>query len=80
MYTPRLKQKFQEDIKKNMMSNFNYKSSMQLPRLKKICLNQGVGAAVADKKLIDAAIEEMTAIAGQKPLLRILKRISQTLN
>lgn len=66
MYTPRLKTKYREEIKENLMSNFKYKSSMQIPHLKKICLNQGVGAAVADKKLIDAAVDEMTAIAGQK--------------
>ncbi|MBK8846750.1 MAG: 50S ribosomal protein L5 [Bacteroidetes bacterium] len=48
------------------MKKFNYKSSMQVPRLVKICLNQGVGDAVGDKKLMDAALNEMTIIAGQK--------------
>ena len=66
MEAPRLKTKYNEDIKKNLMSSFNYKSSMEIPRLKKICINQGVGNAVADKKLIDSAVTEMTAIAGQK--------------
>lgn len=66
MYIPRLKQKYQEEIKNNLMKSFNYKSSMQIPRLEKICLNQGVGAAVADKKLIESAVTEMTDIAGQK--------------
>lgn len=74
MYTPRLKTKYQEDIKKNMMSSFNYKSSMQLPKLEKICINQGVGAAVSDKKLIDAAVEEMTSIAGQKAVATYSKK------
>lgn len=66
MYTPRLKNKYNEEIKENLMKSFKYKSTMQIPELKKIVLNQGVGAAVADKKLIDNAVEEMTSIAGQK--------------
>lgn len=74
MYTPRLKKKYNEEIKENLMSNFNYKSSMQIPHLKKICLNQGVGAAVADKKLIDSAVEEMTSIAGQKAVATYSKK------
>src|SRR5690606_32792099 len=45
---------------------FGYKSIMEIPRLEKICLNQGVGGAVADKKLIDSAVQEMTTVAGQK--------------
>ena len=68
MYTPRLKEKYQDEIKGNLMGNFKYKSTMQIPRLKKICLNQGVGGAVADKKLIENAVEELTAIAGQKAI------------
>lgn len=48
------------------MKDFGYKSSMEIPRLEKICLNQGVGQAVADKKLIDSAVQEMSIIAGQK--------------
>tara|TARA_B100000508_G_scaffold140287_1_gene140819 strand:- start:1356 stop:1916 length:561 start_codon:yes stop_codon:yes gene_type:complete len=74
MYTPRLKTKYQEDITKNMMSTFNYKSSMQIPKLKKICVNQGVGDAVADKKLIENAINEMTAITGQKAVATYSKK------
>lgn len=66
MYTPRLKEKYKGEIKESLMSTFKYKSSMQIPRLTKICINQGVGGAVADKKLIESAVEEMTAIAGQK--------------
>ena len=71
---PRLKTKYNEDIKKNMMSTFNYKSLMQIPKLQKICINQGVGKAVADKKLIDAAIVEMTSIAGQKAVATYSKK------
>lgn len=66
MEQPRLKTKYNADIKKNLMSSFNYKSSMQIPRLQKICINQGVGNAVADKKLIESAVTEMSDIAGQK--------------
>lgn len=74
METPRLKTKYQEEIKENLMTNFNYKSSMQIPKLQKICINQGVGAAVADKKLIDNAITEMTSIAGQKAIATYSKK------
>jgi|SRR5690554_2772839 len=66
MDTPRLKTKYNEEIKGNLMKTFNYKSSMEIPRLVKISLNQGVGGAVADKKLIESAIDEMTTISGQK--------------
>ena len=65
-YTPRLKEKYNSTIVPNLQKEFGYKSVMQVPRLVKICLNQGIGAAVADKKLVDAGVEEMTAIIGQK--------------
>lgn len=74
MEKPRLKIMYQDDIKKNLMSSFNYKSSMQIPRLQKICINQGVGKAVADKKLIDSAVNEITAIVGQKAVPTYSKR------
>ena len=65
-YTPRLKEKYNSTIVPNLQKEFGYKSVMQVPRLVKICLNQGIGAAVTDKKLVDAGVEEMTAITGQK--------------
>jgi len=65
-YTPRLKDKYKSQVISTMKEKFGYKSSMQVPKLMKICLNQGVGAAVSDKKLIDNAVEEMTTITGQK--------------
>ena len=65
-YTPRLKEKFTKDIVPALMKEFDYKNSMQAPRLVKICLNQGVGDAITDKKIIDNAVEEMTLVAGQK--------------
>lgn len=65
-YTPRLKQKYQEEIMPALMKEFNYKNMMQVPKLKKISVNQGLGDAIADKKLIDTGIEEMTLITGQR--------------
>jgi large subunit ribosomal protein L5 len=65
-YTPRLKDKYRNEVVPALQKEFNYKSSMQVPRITKICLNQGVGAAVSDKKLLEGALNEMTIIAGQK--------------
>ena len=66
MATPRLKEKYQTEIIPSLKEKFQYKSVMQVPKMEKICINKGVGAAVADKKLVDVAIEEITIIAGQK--------------
>ncbi len=65
-YTPRLKEKYKTEIVKNLRERFGYKSSMQVPQLTKICLNQGVGDAVTDKKMIESAINEMSTLTGQK--------------
>src|SRR6267154_381238 len=65
-YVPRLKTKYKEEVVPALQKKFNYKSSMQVPRLLKICINQGVGDAVSDKKLIEAALAEVTSVAGQK--------------
>jgi len=65
-YTARLKNKYNEEVVPALMEEFKYKSSMQVPRLVKISLNQGIGSAIADKKQIDNGMEEMTMIAGQK--------------
>ncbi len=67
-YIPRLQKKYREEIIPALMKQFNYKSVMQVPRLVKISLNQGLGDAIADKKLIDVGIEEMTLIAGQRAI------------
>lgn len=67
-YVPRLKDKYKQEVVPALSKKFNYKSPMQVPRLLKICVNQGVGDAVSDKKLIDSAIHEMTQIVGQKPV------------
>ena len=66
-YVPTLKTKYKEEILPALMKEYGYKTVMQAPRLLKITLNQGLGkAAIADKKVIDKGIEEMTAITGQK--------------
>ncbi|MBS1614119.1 MAG: 50S ribosomal protein L5 [Bacteroidetes bacterium] len=65
-YTPRLKERYKSEIVSALKEKFNYTSVMQVPRLTKICLNQGVNGATSDKKLVDTAVVEMTAIAGQK--------------
>lgn len=65
-YTPNLKKKFDDDIIPSLIKKMEYKSVMEVPRLKKIVLNQGVGKAIADKKLIDIATEELTLVSGQK--------------
>lgn len=65
-YTPNLKTKYSDEIVPALMKEFGYKSIMQVPRLEKIVINQGVGSAVADKKLIEISVNELTAITGQK--------------
>ena len=65
-YVPRLKTKYQKDVVPVLMQQFNYSSIMQVPRLTKICINQGVGGATGDKKLVDNAANELTTIVGQK--------------
>jgi large subunit ribosomal protein L5 len=65
-YTPRLAKRYNEEIVPALMKKFNYTSVMQVPRLEKVCLNQGVNGATSDKKLVDNAVQEMTIIAGQK--------------
>ncbi len=65
-YVPRLKEKYTKEVVPALSKKFNYKSSMQVPRFLKICINQGVGDAVSDKKLIESAINEMTMVTGQR--------------
>ncbi len=68
-YTPSMKTKYREEIVPALMKEFGYKSIMQVPKLQKIVLNQGVGQAVADKKLIENALAELSLIAGQKAVM-----------
>lgn len=65
-YVPRLKSKYNEEIRTALKEKFQYKSVMQVPKLVKISLNQGVGGATTDKKLIETAVSEMTTITGQQ--------------
>ncbi len=73
-YTPRLKQEFNDRIVAALKEEFSYSNVMQVPVLEKIVLSRGVGAAVADKKLIDHAVDELTTITGQKAVATISKK------
>jgi len=73
-YIPTLKSKYIKEIVPALKDDFKYKSVMQVPRLEKIVINQGVGNAIADKKLIDIAITELTAITGQKAVPTLSKK------
>ena len=66
MYTPRLKTKYTEEIVAKLQEQYSYKSVMQVPVLEKICINQGLGAAVSDKKMVENACQEISSITGQK--------------
>ena len=74
MNTASLKQDYRERIVPILMKEFNYTTVMQCPKLEKIVLNQGLGIAVADKKIIDVALQEMTAITGQKAVATVSKK------
>ncbi|GGW23780.1 50S ribosomal protein L5 [Arenibacter certesii] len=73
-YVPRLKQEYKERVVKALQEEFGYKNVMQVPKLEKIVVSRGVGAAVADKKLIDYAVDELTLITGQKAITTISKK------
>ena len=65
----RLEQHYRDQVTKDLQAQFSYKSAMEIPRITKITLNMGVGEAVGDKKVMDRAVGDMTAIAGQKPIV-----------
>jgi large subunit ribosomal protein L5 len=73
-YTPRLEDKYKNEVVPTLMKKFAYKTVMQAPRLEKICLNRGVNGAVTDKKLVDIAVEELSNITGQKAVATISKK------
>jgi large subunit ribosomal protein L5 len=73
-YTPRLADKYRNEVVPALMKKFGYKSVMQAPRLEKICLNRGVNGAVTDKKLVDVAVDELTTISGQKAVPTFSKK------
>jgi large subunit ribosomal protein L5 len=74
MKNPRLKDEYNEKIIANLKKEYSYKNVMQVPKLKKIVLSKGVGAAVADKKLIEYALDELSMITGQKAIATISKK------
>ena len=73
-YVPRLKEEYSARIVKALKEEFSYKNVMQVPKLTKIVVSRGVGAAVADKKLIDHAVDELTMITGQKAVSTVSKK------
>ncbi len=74
MAIPRLKKQYNEEIAPALVEKFGFKSSMQVPKLLKININRGIGDAVADKKLVDTGVEELTMISGQKAVATIAKK------
>ncbi len=73
-YKPTLRVKYEEEVVPALTKEFSYKTPMQVPKLEKIVLNQGVGKAIADKKLIDIAATELTNISGQKVIKTLSKK------
>lgn len=73
-YTPRFQTKYKDEVVPALQEQFQYKNPMEVPKLVKICINQGVGAATQDKKLVDVAAEEITLIAGQKSVVTKAKK------
>ncbi|HLR02536.1 MAG TPA: 50S ribosomal protein L5 [Virgibacillus sp.] len=69
-----LKQKYNDDVTPSLVKKFNYKSVMEAPRIEKIVLNMGVGDAVQNSKALDNAVEELTLISGQKPMITRAKK------
>jgi len=74
IYVPNLRKKYKEEIVPALTKEFGYRTIMQVPKLEKIILNQGVGQAVADKKIVDIAQEELTTITGQKAIQTVSKK------
>lgn len=70
----RLKERYENEISKSLMTKFNYNSVMQVPAMEKIVINIGVGDAVSNSKLLDEAVEELTIITGQKPVVTTAKK------
>jgi len=73
-YTPRLKERYDNEISKALKDKFAFKSKMRIPRLEKIVLSQGIGAATSDKKIIESAVNDMSIITGQKAVTTMSKK------
>jgi large subunit ribosomal protein L5 len=71
---PRMQQRYREEIRARLRTEFSYKNEMQIPKLEKIVINMGVGEATGDQKKLDAAVAELTAIAGQRPVKTVAKK------
>jgi len=74
MHKPRLKEKYLKEVVPALMEKFKYTSVMQVPKVEKVVVNRGIGAASADKKLVDAGVDELTLITGQKAVATIAKK------
>jgi large subunit ribosomal protein L5 len=79
-YIPRLKEEYKNRVISALKEEYGYTNVMQVPKLKKIVLSRGVGAAVSDKKLIDYAVDELTKITGQKRYLQFQRKMLHLLN
>ncbi len=73
-YEPRLRNKYKSEIVPQLMKDFSFKNVMQVPKLERIVINMGLGEAVQNAKLIESAVEELTAITGQKPIVTRAKK------
>jgi len=73
-YQPRLKTKYRQEIAGNLKKEFKYSSAMQVPRLVKISINQGLGSAVGDKKIVENAVNELSSITGQKAVATVSRK------
>jgi large subunit ribosomal protein L5 len=73
-YTPRLREKYKAEVIPALTEKFGFKSNMRVPKIEKIVIAQGIGEAVADKKLVDSAVDDLTLIAGQRAVATISKK------
>ncbi len=71
---PRMQKRYREEVRAKLRSEFNYENEMQIPKLEKIVINMGVGEATGDQKKLDAAVAELAAIAGQRPVKTVAKK------
>lgn len=74
MHSPRLLDKYKDEVVPALKDKFKYSSSMQVPKLQKIAINKGIGTAVSDKKALEAGVEELTIITGQKAVMTVAKK------
>jgi large subunit ribosomal protein L5 len=80
LMTVRLQEKYNNEISKSLKAKFNYKNDFEIPKLEKVVINMGVGEAVKDSKIIDTAVNELSMISGQKPVITRSKKLMLALN